>query len=72
MNRDKGTRFSIMKKFVLAFLALSMIPLCALGITTLYSFMTIRERAIDTRTLVIWRIEPEKRWSFEPWNWPTG
>jgi PAS domain S-box-containing protein len=49
-RRAMMPRFSIMKKFVLAFLALSIAPLCALGISTLYSFVTIRERAIDTST----------------------
>jgi hypothetical protein len=42
-------RFSITKKFVFAFLVLSMIPLYVLGITTLHSLRVLGQRAIDLR-----------------------
>lgn len=41
-------RFSITKKFIFAFLLLSMIPLCVLGVTTLYSVRILGQRAIDS------------------------
>lgn len=44
-------RFSITKKFVLGFLALSILPLCALGISTLYNLNVIGKRAIDSSTV---------------------
>ncbi|NTV41889.1 MAG: GAF domain-containing protein [Syntrophobacteraceae bacterium] len=43
-------RFSITRKFILAFLVLSIIPLCILGIITLQSLRAIGQRAIDSST----------------------
>jgi PAS domain S-box-containing protein len=44
-------RFSITKKFVFAFLILSILPLCALGISMLYYLRVIGQRAIDSSTV---------------------
>ncbi|MEW6352158.1 MAG: ATP-binding protein [Thermodesulfobacteriota bacterium] len=44
------TRFSIVKKFVVAFLALSIIPLAALGLITLHNLRTLGTGAIDSTT----------------------
>jgi PAS domain S-box-containing protein len=44
-------RFSILKKFICAFLVLSIVPLCTLGITTLSNLKAIGQRAIDNTTL---------------------
>lgn len=43
-------RFSIAKKFVFAFLALSILPLCALGVSTLYNLSVLGKEAIDSST----------------------
>jgi PAS domain S-box-containing protein len=43
-------RFSILKKFVFAFLVLSIIPLCALGISTLRNLRAIGQTAVDSTT----------------------
>ncbi len=42
------TRFFMVKKFVFAFLALSIIPLCALGLITLRNLRTLGQGAIDS------------------------
>ncbi|MBI4966333.1 MAG: GAF domain-containing protein [Desulfomonile tiedjei] len=44
-------RFSIVKKFVLVFLIVSIIPLCALGVSTLWNLRAIGQGAIDNTTL---------------------
>jgi len=43
-------RFSIVKKFVLVFLVVSIIPLCALGVSTLRNLRVIGQGAIDNTT----------------------
>ena len=49
-------RFSIVKKFVLIFLIVSIIPLCALGVSTLWNLGAIGQGAIDNTT-----VQMEKR-----------
>ena len=55
-------RFSILKKFVFAFLVLSLLPLCALGFTTLQGLRAIGQRAIDSSTV---QLEKRARESLE-------
>jgi hypothetical protein len=55
-------RFSITEKFVFAFLVLSMIPLCLLGITTLHSLRILGQRAIDSSSA---QLEQRARESLE-------
>jgi PAS domain S-box-containing protein len=44
-------RLSILKKFVLVFLVVSIAPLCALGVSTLWNFRAIGQGAIDSTTV---------------------
>ncbi len=44
-------RFSITKKFILAFLVLSIMPLCVLGVSTLQSLRAVGQKAIDSSTV---------------------
>lgn len=55
-------RFSIVKKFVFAFLLLSILPLCALGVSTLEGLRDIGQRAIDSSTA---QLEKRARESLE-------
>jgi PAS domain S-box-containing protein len=55
-------RFSIVKKFVFAFLVLSLLPLCVLGVSTLHGLRAIGQRAIDSSTV---QLEKRARESLE-------
>jgi PAS domain S-box-containing protein len=55
-------RLSIMKKFVFAFLMLSILPLCVLGYTTLHNLRAVGRKAIDSSTA---QLEKRARESLE-------